>query len=346
MTARRRLACVLAWTLGMVLVAGPSALAAYRGSDMLGNVGPATQVPGGLMTRYPLSAYALDYHVDVGVTHPDGIPAMIAQWAAAQLWSATSFLVTMVVDLFTWAFSLDLLGGADGALAPISEAISSLYENVIGQAWMVVAIILAGLWGIWKALIQRRYTETAGALATSVVCVLVALFFVYRPQQTIGQASQWTNTISLAFLSGVNQGSLDHPEDAKRQVSDQLFQTLVYAPWVVLESGGLEHCVDSHKLDADGFPTPVNPHDLTADVCRDHEQVGNDGHGGYAPRFLRQPPGSDARDAEYNALRTGQAPPTPQFRGYAVDKADAPAVDAQQQGGAFQRLTLAVVIFL
>src|SRR3954454_9306776 len=174
----RRLARTFAWSVGLVLVAGPSALAAYRGSDMLGNVGPASQVPGGLMDRYPLSAYSLDYHVDVGVTHPDGVPAMIAQWAAAQLWSATSFLVSCTIDLFTWAFSLDLLGGTDGALGPISQAVSNLYENVIGQAWMVVAIVLAGMWGIWKALIQRRYTETAGALGVSVVCVLVALFFV------------------------------------------------------------------------------------------------------------------------------------------------------------------------
>src|SRR3954471_13499721 len=203
---RRRVAATFAWTLGLLLVAGPSALAAYRGSDMLGNVGPASQVPGGLVDRYPLSAYALDYHVDVGVTNPDGVPPMIAQWAAAQLWNATSFLVNCVIDLFTWAFSLDLLGGADGALAPISQAITSLYENVIGQAWMVVAILVAGIWGIWKALVQRRYTETAGALSLSLVCVLIALFFVYQPQHTIGQASSWTNTVSLAFLSGVNQG--------------------------------------------------------------------------------------------------------------------------------------------
>src|SRR4051794_31046580 len=119
-------------TIGLVLVAGPSALAEYRGSDLLTNVGPTSQAGGGLVDRYPLSAYALDYHVDVGVTEPDGIPPMIAQWAAAQLCSATSFLVKTVIDVFTWAFSLDLLGGADGALAPISQAITSLYQNVIG----------------------------------------------------------------------------------------------------------------------------------------------------------------------------------------------------------------------
>ena len=142
---------------------------------------------------------------------PTGVPPMIAQWAAAQLWNVTSLLVKCTIDLFTWAFSLDLLNGPDGALGPVAAAITSLYENVIGEAWMVVAILAAGIWGIWKALVQRRYTETAGALGLSVRVRRVALFFVYQPERTVGQASQWTNTVSLAFLSGANSGSLDDP---------------------------------------------------------------------------------------------------------------------------------------
>jgi hypothetical protein len=319
----------------------------YRGSDVLSNIGPESQVAGGLVDRYPLSAYSLDYHVDVGVTNPDGVPPMIAQWASAQLWNATSFLVKTTIDLFTWAFSLDLLGGSGGALAPVSNAITSLYDNVIGQAWMVAAILIAGIWGIWKALVQRRYTETAGAFAMSVVFVLIALFFVYQPERTIGQASQWTNQLSLAFLSGTTQGSLDNPEQAKREVADQLFDTLVYRPWAVLEFGGLSHCVDTNRRDSDGFPTPVGPHDPTRDVCRDHLKASASGYGGYAPRFLRQAPGSDARDAEYEALKKGELPVNSngQFNGYKVDKSDAPAVDIQQAGGAYQRLTVTALIF-
>ncbi|MGH2970392.1 MAG: type IV secretion system protein [Solirubrobacteraceae bacterium] len=342
----------------LLLLAWPAAIGKYRGSDLLDNVSPESQAGGGLADRYPLSAYALDYHVDVGVTEPEGVPPMIAQWAAAQLWSATSLLVKATIDLFTWAFSLDLLGGATGALAPIAEAITSLYENVIGEAWMVVAILIAGIWGIWKALVQRRYTETAGALGVSVLFVLIALFFVYQPERTIGEASRWTNTLSLAFLSGANRGSLDDPQQAKHQVADHLFQTLVYQPWVVLEFGGLRHCVDSGRLDDDGFPRPVGPHDPTRDVCRDHMRPSREGYGGYAPRYLAQRPGSEERKAEYEALRDDEVPdPEPrrgdpdsetrdQFAGYRVDKADAPAVDAQQAGGAFQRLTFSVVVFL
>ena len=114
-----------------------------------------------------------------------------------------------MIDLFTWAFSLDLLGGTAGSGRRARTGVGrdrELYENVIGEAWMVVAIILAGIWGIWKALVQRRYTETAGALAVSVLFVLVALFFVYQPERTVGEASRWTNTMSLAFLSGANRG--------------------------------------------------------------------------------------------------------------------------------------------
>jgi hypothetical protein len=346
---KRRLALAAAVAAGVLLLAVPVAVAKYRGSDVLGNIAPDSVLGGGaLMNRYPLSALGLDYHVDAGVTNPGGVPAVIAQWAAAQLWSLTSFLVKTVIELFTWAFSLNLLAGTGGGvLAPVAQAVQSLYANVIGQAWMILALTAAGMWGIWKALVQRRYTETAGALALSACFVVIALFFVEQPTQTIGRASQWTNTLSLAFLSGANQGTVDNPARAKQTVADQLFRTQILEPWVVLEFGGLRHCVNTNATDPDGFPKPVAPTDPARTVCRDHLTANPAGYGGYAPRFLRYPPGSPERDAEYQALKNGHAPVSdPQFKGAHIDKADAPAVDIEQADGAFQRLTLAVVIFV
>lgn len=380
---RRRHAALATLTLALFALPWPPAGAKDLGTDVIGNVSPKSQLAGSdsLADRHPLSAYTLDYDTDVGITELDGVPPTIAHYVAAQIWSVTSFLVKAVIDLFTWAFSLDLLQGDpsrpdDGALAPVAEAISSIYEHVFGEAWMVVAILLAGMWGIWKALVQRRYTETAGALALSVIFVVVALFFVHQPERTVGQASEWTNTMSLAFLSGANRGTVDDPERAKTEVADHLFKTLIYDPWVVLNFGGLRHCVDTGDKDGDGYPAPVSPHDPKADVCRDHLRQGRDGHGGYAERFLRQAPGSDARKAEFDALREGETPdirdtdlapaPTPgaaepqgdlgtygetppdprQFTGYEVDKTDSPAVDIQQEGGAFQRVTVAAIVFL
>jgi hypothetical protein len=381
MTWRRRLTVIGVLAVLLLVLAYPPAGAEFRGSDVVGNISPDSQVAGD--TRYydrlPLSRYALDYDVDttndglIDTPRFSAIPALIAQFLAAQIWEFTKFLVNGVIDLFTWAFSLDLLQGdpntpGDGALAPVADAISSIYQNVFGREWMVAAIVLAGMWGVWKALVQRRYTETAGALTLSVVFVLIALFFVNQPEKTVGTASEWTNKMSLAFLSGVSRGSVDRPEQAKSEVADQLFRTLIYEPWVVLDFGGLRHCVDTDQRDQDGFPEPVSPHDPRADVCRDHMRRGADGFGGYAERFLRQEPGSDARKREYEAIKDGSLPeaaderdplkatPPPvgtgsgsssdQFQGYRVDRADAPAVDIQQQGGAFQRVVVSLIVFV
>ena len=137
----------------------------FRGSDLLGNVAPESQVGGGLADKYPLSAYALDYHVDVGVTDPDGRAAddrPVGRGAAVERDQLPGQVHDRPVHVGVLARPAQRRRRARWRRS--RDAITSLYENVIGEAWMVVAILIAGIWGIWKALVQRRYTETAGAL--------------------------------------------------------------------------------------------------------------------------------------------------------------------------------------
>jgi hypothetical protein len=370
---------VFAWLALAALVMAPLALAEYQGTDVFTNVAPPSQVDdaGALVNRHPSGHYALDTHVDTGLTNPAGLLGLIPHFLASQLWDLTKFLVTATISLFTWAFSLDLLtggGSGHGALGPISEATARVYEHTFGRAWLGVGIVLAGLWGIWKSFVQRRYAETAGQLALSLAFVVLALFLVHQPEQTIGRASDWTNRMSLAFLSGATGGMIEEPHRAKARVADRLFRTLVHEPWVVLNFGGLRHCVDrQHRPVA--FDAPGR------EVCIDH-LLSNRGRGGYAERFLRFPPGSEARNAEYEAIKQGRIPggdgllddllpPLPdwpglsglpgdafsgllpgladttpdQFEGYVIDEDDRPAVDIQQQPAGFQRLTMAALIF-
>ena len=247
----RRFAVAVVVAAALSFALAPQAVAAYQGSDVFSNVAPppASQQSGGFSTRYPPGHYALDTHVDAGVTSPGGYVGLIPHFLASQLWDLTKLLVLATIAIFTWAFSLDLLsgggGGGRGALAPVAEAIDAVYTHTFGRAWLVVGIVLAGLWGIWKSLVQRRYLETTGQLALSVAFVVTALFFVQQPEKTVGRASAWTNTMSLALLSGASGGGVRSAEQAKRDVSDHLFKTLVHEPWVVLDFGGLSHCVDS-----------------------------------------------------------------------------------------------------
>lgn len=373
----RRRGRQLSLTLGLgalfVLAAHPLAVA---GSDLWGNVAPATPLgSGGLFGRYPLDHFTLDEHFEAveasltGGVHVHGVPPMIAYFLAGVLWVLTSFLANALISLFAFAFSLDLVNGSAatggaGALGPVSGAIHSIYSNVFGAPWLVLAITVVGIWAMWRALVQRRYSETAGALALSLIYVVLALFFVAQPARTIGSASAWTNQMSEAFLSISDHGDPSGGNQAKDDAANQLFDLLVFKPWVVLEFGGLEHCALSGTGDEDSDPisAPVRP--LSSNPARDAQlarrlasgtEVTADGKvcvnnaNKYARHFLQFGLGTDERDAEYDALDHGDSTKLPEAdnerKGYRPGVADKPATDAMEEGGQYQRLLIAIVVF-
>jgi len=147
----RQLTVVLGLAGLIVLVAHPLASAA---SDIWGNVAPASPLgAGGLFGRYPLDHYTLDQHFDAvsasltGGVDVSGVPPMIAYFLTSILWVLTSFLANALISLFSFAFSLDLVNGSQatggaGALAPVSQAIRSIYANVFGAHDLVGRMML------------------------------------------------------------------------------------------------------------------------------------------------------------------------------------------------------------
>jgi hypothetical protein len=371
---RRPVLIGLALAVAIVAVAHPLAGAA---TDVWGNVAPAPQLgANGIFGRYPLSHFLLDIHFEAveasltGGVHVHGVPPMIAYVLASILWLLTSFLANLLITLFGFAFSLDLVNGSQatggaGALGPVAQAIHSIYANVFGAPWFVLAITVAGLWAMWKSLLQRRHSETVGALALSLVYVVIALFFVVQPGPTIGAASKLTNQMSEAFLAISDHGSPSGGGQARDDAANQLFDLLVFKPWVVLNFGGLEHCAVAGTGSGDSDPesAPVRP--LSSNPARDAalarrlasgEQVTADGKvcinnsDKYASHFLRFALTDDARGDEYNALNDGDSSELPDAdpakAGYRLGVADKPATDAMEEGGQFQRLGLACVLFL
>jgi hypothetical protein len=366
---------IAAVVLALVLVglAHPPVLA----GDVFGNVGPASQLSGeGMIDRFPHGHYSLDQHftaVEASLTggvDVSGVPPMIAYFLANVLWELTAFLARTVISLFTFAFSLDLLtgsaqtGGA-GALGPVSEAIHVIYAQVLGQAWLVVSVTVVGMWAMWRAIVQRRYAQTAGTLAVSLIYLIVALAFVSQPARTVGEASKWTNEMSESFLSIAAIGSPGNGEDAKQAGADQLFTLLVAHPWSVLQFGGTEHCVKDGTGSDDKDPESVAVRPLSPNPGRDatlwkqlkaRDEVRADGKScvnnvrKYSDHFLKHQTGSDERDDVYEALNSGDSSKLPEsddeddeLRLGIVDK---PATDAMEEGGQYQRLLIAIVVFV
>ncbi|HEY3553229.1 MAG TPA: hypothetical protein VGK66_06015, partial [Solirubrobacterales bacterium] len=369
----RRLVSVVCLGGLVVLLAHPLAPA----SDVWGNVAPASPLgSGGLFGRYPLDHFTLDQHFDAIsfslTSAPDvsGLLPMLVYLFAGVLWVVTAFLANTLITFFSFAFSLDLVNGSSqtggtGALGPVSAAIHSIYTSVFGGPWLVLAIAVTGIWAMWKALVQRRYSETAGALGLSLVYVVLALFFVAQPAATIGSASAWTNQMSVALLSIADHGSPSGGTQAKEGAANQLFELLVFKPWAVLEFGGLEHCVLSGtgSESEDPVSAPVRP--LSSNPSRDAQlarrlasgtDVTADGKvcvnnaDKYARHFLSFGLETDERNAEYEALNHGDSSEVPEAdkerAGYRLGVADKPATDAMEEGGQYQRFLLALVVFV
>ncbi|HEV3070095.1 MAG TPA: type IV secretion system protein [Solirubrobacteraceae bacterium] len=367
-TTRRRVALLLGLTVALVLLAGPSAGA----NDIYSNIGPAPQLPsGGLVNRYPLANYQLDQYfpgISAGVfsgVDVSGVPPLIAFFIAQVIWLITAFLANAVITLFALAFNLDLVNGngtpGSGALTPVASAIHNLYTSTFGAPWLIAVIVLAGCWAMWKALVQRRYTETSGALAVSLLYCVLAIGIVTQPQRTIAPASKLSNQLSTSLLSLTSQGSIASEQQAKTAASNQLFSFLVLDPWTVLEFGGIEHCTTS------GGTKSVAVRPLSGNARQDAQlasqlEAGTEVHpqgktcinnrSKYASHFLAYPFQSKDRNSEHEALEkgdTGHLPssdPGKTDGTYTLGKTDEPAAEAMGKGGQYQRLLLAVVILL
>ena len=365
---RRRVLLVAGLSVPVALLATP---AAHAVSDVYANVGPGMSVSA-LADRYPLGNYALDQHFDAvkasltGGVDASGIPPMIAFFLANLVWQITAFVANALITLFAFAFSLDLVNGSQatggtGALAPVSTAIGGLYAHTFGQPWMAIAITGAGCWAMWRALIQRRYTETAGTLGLSLIFCLIAMAVVVRPDATIGTASRWTNQLSAAFLSVTAHGEVATGDSARRAAGDQLFSLLVLRPWVALNFGGTEHCIRTASGSEDHDPVSVAVRPLPAPAEHALQTTGQVSTAAkqcvantvrYPAHFLAFPPGSEDRDGEYDALNDAdpnQLPdsdPTKATGTYRPGIVDKPVTDAMEKAGQYQRLLLALLVLI
>lgn len=335
--SRRALASALGLGLILALACTTVASAKYRGTDMWDNIMPASGA-GGLVDRYPLSHYQLDYHVDspvgFGGFSASNAAALIGQVASSIAWFMAVLLIRLVITIFMWAFNADLISGPRGGLAQTS-AISQSYYGDFVRPFMAVFIICFGAWLGWKTFKSHERSDAGQAVLRVIVLSVLSMSIVFHPQETVGRAFSEINGVSEALVARGGDSN---------DVANAIFSTFVYKPWAVLQFSSLKVCTGAHR-DDDGFPLAATT-DNPAKVCHSVLHKDADGHGDYAQRFLRYAPDSDERKAEYDALREGKAPDTPQFSDVTIDRTDAPAVDMMQAGGALQRFVYVALMIV
>ena len=332
----------------VLLISSASIAHAQVGAGAFENIAPEGAITGEEVDRYPADRYSLDHFVDVGITDLDGIPALVAHTLAGLVWALTRFLVMSVISLVTSAFGFNLIAGSDGregAIEPVADAITSLRAEVIGDEWMVVAILAAGLWAMGNALLRQRHSETLGRLATSAVLVTVAFAFVAEDQWVVRTVSTGVSDLAKSALGIAAAGDPGNGGQASEDVSNGLFEVLVVRPYAVLEFGGTEHCTTT-----DAEPVPCDDPAVERRIDHLPERFATTspgstvpGQGAYLDYFLATEPGSDERADEYEILKGEEAP---NEGGRVVDDHDEPAVALMEEGGAAERAGMAMFVLV
>ncbi len=204
------------------------------------------RVSGSVAEPYPLSSYELDY-----LDPPTGLSQLSpGDWFGTVLgvivstvWDVWLYVLRGVLDLLDWAFSLDLV---DKAMSAVRSGLDAMHNDVFGSPWMLAALSVLGLWGIWNGLVKRKTIETIGGLAVTVVLMIAALVLIAQPDQTVGQFSRYMNQASLVALNAGTRAGVDLQDPAKRFAATEsdMFTTLVLRPWCALEFGDVNYCTE------------------------------------------------------------------------------------------------------
>lgn len=198
------------------------------------------RLSGSIAHPYPLSSYGVDVRVGFSLTKVENNLLGALQNVAALVWMGLVYLLKGALLLLEWAFSLDLVGDA---LPGAKRALAILHERVLGEPWFLAAISVAGLWGIWRGLVQRKTIETIGGLAATVLLMVAALVVIANPAGTVGYASRLSNEAALGLLSAASTGRVAEPERSFSDAMRGLHDSLVLEPWCALEFGDVEWCL-------------------------------------------------------------------------------------------------------
>lgn len=199
---------------------------------------------GSVAHSYPISAYGFDVQVDFSVTDLGKSFLGALQSIASLIWMALVYLVKAVLLLLEWAFSLDLLGAG---MTDVRATLDRLHREVFGEPWLLAALSVAGLWGMWRGLVQGRTSQTITGLAATIGLMIVGLVILSNPVGTIGHASKLANDAALGILSASTGRSMDDPDRALSDAMAGLFDQTVRDPWCALEFGSVDYCGENAK---------------------------------------------------------------------------------------------------
>jgi hypothetical protein len=184
-------------------------------------------------TTYPTSDYGFDVFIPTGVTHPIGDFTAAFVTILNGIWLGLLFVLKLTLTLLGLAFGLNPF--ADGpTMARISVAVGDIYDEVT-DPWLSALVVCAGIALAYRGLIRRDVAGGVGGTLAAVAMLVLGLWVVHAPRETVGQLAGFSDEVALTAISAPESGSLSHPVGSYAEAMSAVWSRLVEVPFAGLD---------------------------------------------------------------------------------------------------------------
>jgi hypothetical protein len=184
-------------------------------------------------TTYPTSDYGFDVFIPTGVTHPIGDFTAAFVTILNGIWLGLLFVLKLTLTLLGLAFGLNPF--SDGpTMARISAAAGDIYDEVT-DPWLSALVVCAGIALAYRGLIRRDVAAGVGGTLAAVAMLVLGLWVVHAPRETVGQLAGFSDEVALTAISAPQSGGLAHPVGSYAEAMSQVWSRLVEVPFAGLD---------------------------------------------------------------------------------------------------------------
>jgi hypothetical protein len=184
-------------------------------------------------TTYPTSDYGFDVFIPTGVTHPIGDFTAAFVTILNGIWLGLLFVLKLTLTLLGLAFGLNPF--ADGpTMVRISAAVGDIYDQVTNP-WLSALVVCAGIALAYRGLIRRDVAGGVGGTLAAVAMLVLGLWVVHAPRETVGQLAGFSDEVALTAISAPQSGGLAHPVGSYAEAMSAVWSRLVEVPFAGLD---------------------------------------------------------------------------------------------------------------
>ncbi len=189
----------------------------------------------------PTGNYGLDVHIDTGVLglSNGGLMSALQDLLVTPLWMALVWVVHALCVMLEWCFTLNLLNSP--ASGQLGSGLRQM-QQALTDPWIPLVLSVACVLVLYDGLIRRRVADTLGQALMMTAMMVGGLWAIADPGGSVGALGSWANEASLGTLAAAARGTPSGTPAALGQSMQVVFSAAVEVPWCYLEFGNVGWC--------------------------------------------------------------------------------------------------------